>query len=237
MASPSWCDGAERLARGQTLKQLVIGLVNALNDLVCPGPAAPGVDVLEAGQCFPGHVFSAVDHSVKSFSVPRTALVIPESTGPTGVVENDFSSNRHGELEFPQRSEVTQALPWILLQDGDVMCVDHVRSSVMGWELHGTFRCSTFSTGGPVDPVGPCLRSKHVWMLTDIKRILVYTVTHLKIRSAAGFTVHAASSHVDLRYKKLRDEESSPEAFSLVRDQKSAEVINESCLTISVLLL
>lgn len=45
-------DGAVSLARGQQLlKQFVVGVVDVLNDLVCPGPAQPCVDVLEAGQC------------------------------------------------------------------------------------------------------------------------------------------------------------------------------------------
>lgn len=39
----------------------MIGLASVLNDLLCPGPAAPGVDVLEAGQCCPGDAFSSTE--------------------------------------------------------------------------------------------------------------------------------------------------------------------------------
>lgn len=37
------------------------------------------VVVLEAGQCYPGDVFSAMDNSVKSFPTQRTVICIPAS--------------------------------------------------------------------------------------------------------------------------------------------------------------
>ena len=53
----------EMLARGQPLKQFMVGVVNVPNDPVCPGPAPSSVDVLEAVQCCPGGGFRALDHS------------------------------------------------------------------------------------------------------------------------------------------------------------------------------
>lgn len=91
------------------------GVVNLLNDPVCPRPALPGVDVLEAGKCCPGDAFGTPDHSVKGFAILRAVITVPGSDasreyrpyccGVQGFLEHC------GNLGFPQLPEVIQALP------------------------------------------------------------------------------------------------------------------------------
>ena len=67
---------SQTLARGQPLKQFVVRVVH--NDPVCPG-----VDVLKAGQCYPGDASGTLDHSVKGFlelQSPYDAVMLPGST-------------------------------------------------------------------------------------------------------------------------------------------------------------
>lgn len=83
-------DEVETLARGQQpLKQFMVGVVDVLNDLACPGPAAPGVGVLEAVQSCPGDAFRTPDHSLiqtAAIAVSLIAVMPPESTDSTVVV-------------------------------------------------------------------------------------------------------------------------------------------------------